>query len=172
MGIITKRNGLLRLGITITIISFLVMMFFPDLLFTKIGEEYVYTPLANIVYSCFFLGPILTVIGIPVYIIASKRKPSKLMNILKSSADMRTKISFLSKHLRTDEKDVVHTVSKLRSNGVPILIDDSTLEVVYNPALSPPSTEIRKPALTLHEKLEVILSILAILVTVIVALLK
>jgi len=94
------------------------------------------------------------------------------MNILKSSADMRTKISFLSKHLRTDEKDVVHTVSKLRSNGVPILIDDSTLEVVYNPALSPPSTEIRKPSLTLHEKLEVILSILAILVTVIVALLK
>lgn len=174
MGIIMKRNGsiLTRLGIATTIISLLIGIFFPNLLFTKVEEEYVYTPLANIVYSCWIIGPILVVVGIPIYIVGAKRVQSRMMEILKSNIYARFKISFLAGKIGINEKDVESTIYKLRSNGEPVLIDHSTGEVIYNPTLSTPSTKIKKPSLTLHEKLEVIISIISIFISILLALLK
>jgi len=122
----------------------------------------------------FILGLVLAGVGIPMFIIGAKRIPSKLMDILKSSMHIRAraKISFLAQQLGTNEKDVIGTVSRLRSNGEPILIDDSTSEVIYNPTLLSPSKEIKKPSMTLYEKLTVILTILGILVSIIVTLMK
>lgn len=160
------------------IISFLFLMFFPTFfpnsLFTEIEGWYYPTLLGNIVLICFLLGPALAVVGLPLFIIGAKRIPSKLMEILKSSVPMRAraKIGFLAQHLAINEKDVISTVSRLRSNGEPISIDYSTSEVIYNPTLSPPSAKIKKPSMTSYEKLTVICTILGIVVGIITILLK
>lgn len=176
MGIVTKRNGkiLMGLGITMSIISFLIMIIFPNLLWTRIGEEYVYYPLAHIVYSCFFVGPFVAVVGIPLFVVGARRIPSRLMQTLKGETHIRTrtKISFLAQQLAIKEKDVISLVSRLRSNGEPISIDGSRSEVIYDPALSPPSAKIKKPSMTLYEKLTVIFTILSIFVTIIITFLK
>lgn len=177
MGIVTKRNGkiLMGLGITVSIISFLIMIIFPNLLWTRIGEEYVYYPLAHIVYSCFFfVGPFVAVVGIPLFVVGARRIPSRLMQTLKGETHIRTrtKISFLAQQLAIKEKDVISLVSRLRSNGEPISIDGSRSEVIYDPALSPPSAKIKKPSMTLYEKLTVIFTIVSIFVTIIITFLK
>lgn len=176
MEIATKRKGkiMIRLGISMTILSFLALVFFPDFLYKKIGEEYIYYPWGHIAFICFFLGPVIAVIGIPLFIIGARRLPSKVMELLKSNMLMRSraKISFLAKQLRINEKEVISIVSRLRLAGEPVSIDLPTEEAIYDPTLLPPFIGIKKPSMTLYEKMTVILAILGILISVIIALLR
>ena len=148
VGIITKRNGkiLMLLGVLLIITGFfgmttLAVMFEGDFY----AMPTIYKSLdAIFVFSFIPIGPMLAVIGILMFIVSSRRARARphalLMSLLKSSVDMRTKISFLAQQLAINEKDVISTISRLRSNGEPVLIDYSTLEVIYNPTLSPPTT--------------------------------
>lgn len=178
MGIVTKRNGkiLMMLGVLLIVIGFLGVTFMPSDVYRGQVEQTGIYPWYTIILlqMVVLIGPVIAVVGIPVFIMGARRVPSKLIDILKSSVPMRTraKISFLTQQLSIKEKDVISTVSRLRSNGEPIPIDDSTSEVIYNPTLLSPSTKIKKPSMTSYEKLTVIFTILGILVSVIVALLK
>jgi len=143
MRIATKRNGkiLMLLGVLLIVIGFFGIIMTPRSVYEQAEQTSIYPWYTIILSFMVLLGPFIAVVGIPVFIIGAKRVPSKLMNILKSSPHIRTriKISFLAQQLGINEKDVVSTVSRLRSNGEPILIDNSTLEVIYNPTLSPPT---------------------------------
>ena len=170
MGIASKRNGKILMGFGLLLIAIGFIGF--EALIAMFGEASIYTPLSGLfVFLLVLIGPVIALVGIPLFIIGSKRLPSKLMEILKSTKDKRAKVSFLSQQLDISEKDVISTLSRLKSNGEPILIDDSTLEAVYNSTLSPQSTKIKKPSMTFYEKLTVILTIIGILVSILVALL-
>jgi hypothetical protein len=173
MGIVTKRNGkiLMILGMLLIVTG----LFGSMMLYAMFGEESAYTPLAGFfIFLLFFIGPPIALVGIPLFIIGAKRLPSKLMDLLKSGINIQTraKISFLAQQLAINERDVVDIISRLRSNGQPISIDHSTMDAIYNPELLASSAKIRKPSMTLYEKLTVIGSLLSILVSIIVALLK
>jgi len=173
MGIITKRNGkiLMGLGVLLIITGFFGM----EILYVMFGESSTYLGLGMVFAFCFFvLGPMFAVIGIPLFIIGAKRAPLKLMGIFQSGPHIRTraKISFLAQQLAIKEKDVISTVSRLKSNGEPVSIDYSTSEVIYDPTLLSPSTEIKKASMTLYEKLTVVFTIIGIIVSIIIALLR
>jgi len=173
MGIVTKRNGkiLMILGVLLIVIGFLGY----EILIEIFGEAVIWTPLAGLfIYLLVLIGPPIALVGIPLFIVGARRIPSRLMQTVKGETDIRTRcnIGFLAQQLGIKEKDVRSTVSRLRSNGEPISIDVSTSEVIYNPALSPPSTKIKKPSMTLYEELGVIFTILSILITSIIAFLK
>ena len=185
MGIITKRKGkiLMMLGMLLIITGFiggmtLYGMFEGDLY----AMPTIYRSLDTILILSFIpIGPMLAVIGTLVFIVSSRRaRPhALLMSLLKSSVDMRTKISFLVQQLGINEKKVINTISRLRSNGEPVSIDYSTLEVIYNPTLLPsptkaekpsiPPTTVEKPSMTSYEKLSVVLTILTIVISIIAA---
>ena len=140
MRIATKRNGkiLMILGVLLIVIG----LFGFEILIAMFGEPAIYTPLAGLfIYLLFLIGPPIALVGIPLFIVGARRLPSKLMELLKGDANLRTRarIGFLAQQLGISEKDVVSTVFRLRSNGEPILIDNSALEVIYNPTLSPPT---------------------------------
>lgn len=145
MRIVTKLNGkiLMILGVLLLAIGFfgIVLLGTMTSVYEQAEQTSIYPWYTIVLSFMVLLGPFIAVIGIPVFIIGAKRIPSKLMEILKRSPLMRTriKIRFLAQQLGISEKDVVSTVSKLRSKGEPVSIDDSTLEVIYNPTPSRPT---------------------------------
>jgi hypothetical protein len=176
MGFITKRKGkiLMLLGVLLIIVGFFGITMIPRSVYEQAEQTGTYPWYTIVLSFVFILGPFVAVVGIPVFIIGAKRAPLKLMDIFKSSSHIRTraKISFLAQQLAIKEKDVISTVSRLRSNGEPVSIDYSTSEAIYDPTLLSPSTKIKKPSMTLYEKLTVIFTILSIIVSIIIALLK
>ena len=142
MGIITKRNGkiLMILGILLIITGSIGTGILGAMFGDFLSMPPIYMSLdAIFILSIIPIGPTLAVIGILIFIVSSRRIPSKLMDILKTSVDTRTKISFLAQQLGINEKDVISTIFKLRSKGEPILISHSTSEVIYSPTLPPPT---------------------------------
>ena len=178
MGIVTKRNGkiLMMLGVLLVVIGFLGVLFMPPDVYRGQFEQTGRYPWYTIILTQMIvtIGPSIAVVGIPLFIVGARRIPSRLMQTLKGEMDIRTRcsIGFLAQQLGIKEKDVRSTISRLRSNGEPISIDVSTSEVVYDPALSPPSTKIKKPSMTSYEKVTVIFTILSILITILIAFLK
>jgi len=175
MGIVTKRNGKILIGLGVLLI--ITGFFGIEILYALYGESSYAHALGLSLLSgfCFFvLGPMFAVIGIPLFIIGAKRLPSKLMGIFTSGPQIRTcaKISFLAQQLAIKEKDVTSIISRLKSNGEPVSIDYSTSEVIYDPTLLSPSTKIKKPSMTLYEKLTVIFTIIGIISSFVIALLK
>jgi len=185
MGIVRKRNGkiLMILGVLFIVFAFFGIIIIPRSVYEQAEQTRIYPWYTTMLGLMFMLGPIIAVVGIPLFIIGAKRMPSKLILILKSCEDMRAKISFLAQQLAINEKDVISTISRLKSRGEPVSIDDSTFEALYAPTLSPPtrpresSSQLKvkrrhEPSMTLYEKLGVILTIISIIVSIIVALLK
>jgi hypothetical protein len=176
MGFITKRKGkiLMLLGVLLTVIGFLGIIMTPRSVYEQAEQTGTYPWHTTTLSFVFVLGPFVAVVGIPVFIIGAKRAPMNLMGIFKSGPHIctRVKISFLAQQLAIKEKDVISTISRLKSNGEPVSIDYSTSEAIYDPTLSSPSTKIKKPSMTLYEKLTVVFTIISVIVSIIIALLK
>jgi len=185
----TKRKGkiLMALGVLLIVIGLLGITVKVEMYNLNIitYEDMIYSWYAVLLAFMVLLGPVVAMIGIPLFIIGAKRAraPSKLILILKSCEGMRTKISFLAQQLGINEKDIISIVSRLKSNGEPVSIDVSTFEAIYAPTLSPsagpgePTSQpevrrLREPSMTLYEKLGVILTILSIIISIIITLLK
>jgi len=179
MRIITKRNGsiLMASGVLLTFIGVFGGAFY----YSLYGKSWTYTPLGLVLaFFMILAGPTLSIVGIFLFITGTlylRKVPLKLIGILRNNT--HAKISLLAQQLAINERNLEH-IFRLQLSGEPILIDRSTSEVIYNPALPPPPTlsfpsaEVEEPSTgwTLYEKLSIIISIIGILASIIVALLR
>lgn len=183
MGIITRRNGkiIIMLGFLLGIAGAVGVISTAAVL----GHEpdWAYNPAALTFSFLFIIGPMLTVLGIPVLVISILMWPrtcKKMNNILKIVRHV--KIDTIAQQLSVSEKEVIQAVARLQSNGEPITIDHSINEVIYDHALLPPPpqfAEVKTPPIksttvewTSYEKLSMILGVTGIVISVILTLLR
>jgi hypothetical protein len=149
MEIVTRRNG--KLLIMLGLLSIPAG-------FTGVGVS-ASRELDMVFTALLVFGPFLAMFGIPIFIISTRRLPSKLMFVLRRNR--RMKISSVAQELAIGEQDVERIVSKLMSGGEPIQIDYSTSEVNYNPQLSSPAIETKIPVSAAQAKETVVAEVKA-----------
>lgn len=180
MPIVTRRNGklLLILGLLLTAVGFIGGMLTYSI--TR-NRNWGFTPLGGVLIVLEVpVGPSLFLAGISILVVSGRRGRevrTKLLNILK--IDLHSELESLARQLGIAENDVVAAVHKLRSEGVPITIEKSTSEIVYNPSLLERSKPSRHRAVgkffaewNSYEKASLFIAVAGILVGILLQILR
>jgi len=181
MPTLTRKNGkiLMIVGFLLFSAGFLGGMV---LYLASKNPNWGHTPLGLVLVLLVFpIGPVVGLIGFPVYLIGARRWPRRydqLVNLLR--IDLRVRLDHLAEELTVSQQEVLSVVSRLRLEGEPITFDQSTSEVIYKPVSTQPSAMVDRQSESktatsrwpTYEKVSVILAITGIIVGVLLRILS